>query len=125
MGKIWFSRSGVRLYAATPRSGPGLLCAAARFVSATYVTVLVLSRICRPQKELLSAGRVEFTPAASATTKGDIYVPGIITVTYMADTKLAAAHRRPGPERGVAAYRRTPERENHILPKPSTNFRTG
>ena len=28
------SRSGVRLYAATPRSGPGLLCAAARFVSA-------------------------------------------------------------------------------------------
>ena len=27
------SRSGVRLYAATPRSGPGLLCAAARFVS--------------------------------------------------------------------------------------------
>ena len=28
------SRSGVRLYAATPRSRPGLLCAAARFVSA-------------------------------------------------------------------------------------------
>ena len=28
------SRSGVRVYAATPRSGPGLLCAAARFVSA-------------------------------------------------------------------------------------------
>ena len=28
------SRSGVRLYAATPRSGPGFLCAAARFVSA-------------------------------------------------------------------------------------------
>ena len=28
------SRSGDRLYAATPRSGPGLLCAAARFVSA-------------------------------------------------------------------------------------------
>ena len=27
------SRSGVRLYAATPRSGPGLLCAAARLVS--------------------------------------------------------------------------------------------
>ena len=43
------------------------------------------------------------------------------TVTYMADTKRAAAHRRPGPERGVAAYRRTPEREqttfypNHLL----------
>ena len=29
----------------------------------------------------------------------------------MADTKRAAAHKRPGPERGVAAYRRTPERE--------------
>ena len=28
----------------------------------------------------------------------------------MADTKRAAAHRRPGPERGVAAYRQTPER---------------
>ena len=27
-------------------------------------------------------------------------------MTYMADTKRAAAHRRPGPERGVAAYRR-------------------
>ena len=33
----------------------------------------------------------------------------------MADTKRAAAHRRPGPERGVAAYRRTPEREQTIL----------
>ena len=32
-------------------------------------------------------------------------------MTYMADTKRAAAHRRPGPERGVATYRRTPERE--------------
>ena len=31
------SRSGVRLYAATPRSGHGLLCAAARFVSAMYL----------------------------------------------------------------------------------------
>ena len=29
------SRSGVRLYAATPRSGPGLLCAAARFVQSS------------------------------------------------------------------------------------------
>ena len=29
--------------------------------------------------------------------------------------KRAAAHRRPGPERGVAAYRRTPEREQTIL----------
>ena len=37
------------------------------------------------------------------------------TVTYMADTKRAAAHRRPGPERGVAAYRRTPEREQTIF----------
>ena len=41
------------------------------------------------------------------------------TVTYMADTKRAAAHRRPGPE---------PEREqtifhpNHL---PGINFRTG
>ena len=33
----------------------------------------------------------------------------------MADTKRAAAHRRPGPERGVAAYRRTLEREQTIL----------
>ena len=33
------SRSGVRLYAATPRSGPGLLCAAARFVSAKKATI--------------------------------------------------------------------------------------
>ena len=29
-----YSRSGVRVYAATPRSGPCLLCAAAPFVSA-------------------------------------------------------------------------------------------
>ena len=50
------SRSGVRLYAATRRSGPGLLCAAARFVSAMYVTVLVLSRIFRPHE--YPAGRV-------------------------------------------------------------------
>ena len=35
--------------------------------------------------------------------------------TYMADTKRATAHSRPGPERGVAAYRRTPEREQSIL----------
>ena len=33
----------------------------------------------------------------------------------MADTKRAAAHRRPGPERGVAAYGRTPEREQTII----------
>ena len=33
----------------------------------------------------------------------------------MADTKRAAAHRRPGPERGVAAYTRTPEREQTII----------
>ena len=33
----------------------------------------------------------------------------------MADTKGAAAHRRQGPERGVAAYTRTPEREQTIL----------
>ena len=36
-------------------------------------------------------------------------------MTYMADTKRAAAHRRPGPERGVAAYRRTPDREQTIF----------
>ena len=35
--------------------------------------------------------------------------------THMADTKRAAAHRRPGPERGVAAYRRTSEREQTIF----------
>ena len=40
-----------------------------------------------------------------------VYAP----VAYMADTKRAAAHRRPGPEREVAAYRRTPEREQTIL----------
>ena len=73
------SRSGVRLYAATPRSGPVLVCAAARFVSAMYATVWVLFRICRPQEEPLSAGKVRVTPAASATTKGDIYVPGTYT----------------------------------------------
>ena len=39
----------------------------------------------------------------------------IKTTTYMADTKRAAAHRRPGPERGAAAYRRTPEREQTIF----------
>ena len=59
-----------------------------------------------------------------------VYVPG----TYM----RAAAHKRPGPERGVASYRRMPEREQNILigwlsdigkkvvivlliPKPSSN----
>ena len=66
------------------------------------------------------------------------------TVAKMADTKRAAAHRRPGPERGVAAYRRTPEPEQTILtgwpsdigvrqhdniviliPKPCLHFRTG
>ena len=33
----------------------------------------------------------------------------------MADTTRAAAHRRPGPERGVAAYIRTPEPEQIML----------
>ena len=37
------------------------------------------------------------------------------TATYMADTKRVAAHRRPGPERGVTAYRRTPEHEQTIF----------
>ena len=32
-----------------------------------------------------------------------------------ANPKRAAAHRRPGPDRGVAAYRRTPEREQTML----------
>ena len=36
-------------------------------------------------------------------------------MSYMADTKRAAAHRRPGPERGVAAYKQTPEREQTIF----------
>ena len=33
----------------------------------------------------------------------------------MADTKRAAAHRTQGPERGVEAYTRTPEREQTIF----------
>ena len=37
------------------------------------------------------------------------------TVAYMADTKRAAAHSRPGPVRRVAAYRRTPGREQTIF----------
>ena len=44
------------------------------------------------------------------------------TVTYMADTTRAAAHRRPGPERGVAAYRRTPEREQTIFTQTIYKF---
>ena len=51
------SRSGVRLYAATPRSGPGLLCAAAPFGFAVL------------KKNLSLLEGVDFTPAASATTK--------------------------------------------------------
>ena len=43
-------------------------------------------------------------------------------MTYMADTKRAAAHRRPGPERGVAAYRRTPEREQTIFTQTIYKF---
>ena len=39
------SRSGVRLYDATPRSGPGLPCAAARFMSAKKATMA--ARGCR------------------------------------------------------------------------------
>ena len=42
-----------------------------------------------------------------------VYIPFCYVV--MADTKRVAAHRRPGPERGVAAYTRTPEREQTIL----------
>ena len=51
-----------------------------------------------------------------------VYVPGtyILRIPFcchvvMADTKRAAAHRRQGPERGVAAYTRTPEREQTIF----------
>ena len=43
-------------------------------------------------------------------------------MTYMADTKRAAAHRRPGPERGVAAYRRTPEHEQTIFTQTIYKF---
>ena len=87
------SRSGVRLYAATPRSGPGLLCAAARFVSAMYATVsdLPSSRITSlcwkgysshllrvlEQKGIYAVLKnnlslldgLEFTPPSSARTK--------------------------------------------------------
>ena len=51
------SRSGVRLYAANPRSGPGLLCAAVRFGFAVL------------KKNLSLLEGLDFTPAASATTK--------------------------------------------------------
>ena len=50
-------RSGVRLYAPTPRSGPGLLCAAARFGFAVL------------KKNLSLLEGLDFTPAASATAK--------------------------------------------------------
>ena len=33
----------------------------------------------------------------------------------MADKKRAASNRRPGPERGVTAYKRTLEREQTVL----------
>ena len=51
------SRSGVRLYAATARSGPSLPCAAARF---GFVV---------PKKDLSLLEGLDFKPAASATTK--------------------------------------------------------
>ena len=51
------SRSGVRLYALTPRSWPGLLCAAARFGYDVLKTNLSLLE------------GLDFTPAASATIK--------------------------------------------------------
>ena len=43
-----------------------------------------------------------------------VYIPFCCHVV-MADTKRAAAHRRQGPESGVAAYTQTPEREQTIL----------
>ena len=49
------SRSGVRLYALTPRAGPGLLCAAARFGFDVLKNLSLLEDL-------------DFTPAASATT---------------------------------------------------------
>ena len=74
------SRSGIRLYAATRRSGSGLLCEAASFLSAMYATVWVLSRICRPQEEPLSAGGVRVHTCCESYNKGDIYVlPGTYT----------------------------------------------
>ena len=73
------SRSVVRLYAATPRSGPGLLCAAARFVSAMYATVWVRLGFAVLKKNLSLLEGLEFTSAASATTERDIYVPGAYT----------------------------------------------
>ena len=42
-----------------------------------------------------------------------VYIPFCCHVV-MADTKRAAAHRRQGSARGVAAYTRTPEREQTI-----------
>ena len=40
-------------------------------VSAMYITVLILSRICRPQEKPLPAGRVRVHTSSSARTKGD------------------------------------------------------
>ena len=60
---FFFSLSGVRF------------CAAACFVSAIYVTVRVLSRICRPQENLSLLEGLEFTPPSSARTKGDLCRP--------------------------------------------------
>ena len=51
------SRSGVRLYAATPHFGPGLLCAVARFGFAVL------------KKNLSLLEGLDVTPAVSATTK--------------------------------------------------------
>ena len=43
-------------------------------------------------------------------------------MTYMAVKKRAAAHRRPRPERGVAANRRTPEREQTVFYPSNVKF---
>ena len=44
-----------------------------------YATVWVLSRICRPQEESLSSGRVRVHTCCECYNKKDIYVPGTYT----------------------------------------------
>jgi len=69
------SLSGVRLYAATPRSGPGLLCAEARFVSAMYVSCFDPLGFAVLKNNLSLLDGLEFTRPSSAKTKGDICRP--------------------------------------------------
>ena len=69
------SLSGVRLYAATPRSGPGLLCAEARFVSAMYASCFDPLGFAVLKNNLSLLEGLEFTLPSSARTKGDICRP--------------------------------------------------